>query len=136
MHGVLETYYRFTYRFNKSQSVGSDSLNAPFYMDEFLKDIEESETVEQTKLLFVRHKIESTTALIPEGLRKAVDVASGKLEKYISNADRMDAMHLIQNTRKLSLNRIYFKEMPEMYCREKLSSNRSFGPHSPGKGTI
>jgi hypothetical protein len=46
-------------------------------------------------LLFERHNIKSTIAIIPEGLRKAVDVACGKLEKYISNTDRIAAMLLL-----------------------------------------
>jgi hypothetical protein len=80
MRGILEKFYRFTCRFNKSQSMSSDALNTLFYIDESLKDIKESETAEQAKLLFERHKIKSTIAIIPEGLRKAVDVACGKLE--------------------------------------------------------
>jgi hypothetical protein len=92
MRGILETFYKFTCRFNKSQSVRSDALNTIFYIDEFLKNIKESETAAQAKLLFERHKIKSTIAIIPEGLKKAVYVACGKLEKYISNADRIDAV--------------------------------------------
>jgi predicted SAM-dependent methyltransferase len=94
MHGILETFYKLICRFNKSQSVSSDSLNTLFYIDEFLKDIKESETAEQAKLLFERHKIESTIAITPEGLRKAVDLTCRNLQKYISNADLMDAMYL------------------------------------------
>jgi hypothetical protein len=94
MHGIVEAFYHFSCRFNKSQSVSSDALNALFYIDELLKDLEESETVEQTKVFLNDIRSRVQISVIPKGLRKAVNMACGKLEKYISNADPVDAIYL------------------------------------------
>jgi hypothetical protein len=73
--------------------VRSDARYALFYIDEYLNDIKESETVEQTKVFFERHKIKSTISVIPDGLGKVVNMACGKLWE-VGEVYRMDAIYL------------------------------------------
>jgi hypothetical protein len=94
MKSLLKPFYSFTQRFNRCISVSSDALVCYFYLIEYIKDIEECFTAEDTTKFFMKHRIESTFECLPEGYRLAAEAASAKLEKYVKRSDLVDYFYL------------------------------------------
>jgi hypothetical protein len=94
MKQLLEPFYNFTLKFNRTQACPSEALTTFFYIEEFLRDMGEASTPSAIAAFFARHGMKACRTELSQELRDAAHATCFKLTKYFERADLMDFMFL------------------------------------------
>jgi hypothetical protein len=94
MEQLLEPFYNFALKFNRTQTCPSEALTTFFYLEEFLRDMGEASAPSAVAAFFTRHGFKACTTELSQELRNAAHATCSKLTKYFKRADLMDFMYL------------------------------------------